>query len=122
MSSMNQLEQVELAKAYVALSNAHALDFILPMFNDSANYQSSSIGEFTGRKAIGEMMGDFFKRFPNVHWQVASYQRTKENLVEFEFIMTASDAQSGDKIERRGLEQIEFSDDGFISRISVNTG
>ena len=115
------MEQIELAKAYVALSNAHALDFILLMFSDSANYRSSSVGEFTGRKAIGEMMGGFFKRFPNVHWQVASYQRTKENLVEFEFIMTASDAQSGDKIERCGLEQIKFSDDGFISRVSVNT-
>jgi len=119
---MNPLEQIELAKAYVALSNAHAIRFILPMFTDSANYQSSSVGEFAGRKAIGEMMAGFFERFADVHWDVGSYRHVENNLVEFKFIMTATEAQSGDRIERRGLEQIEFSDDGFISRISVNTG
>lgn len=121
MPNMKPLEQIELAKTYVALSNAHSLDFILPIFSESANYQSSSVGQFTGRKAIGEMMGEFFKRFPNVRWQVASYRLATENLVEFDFIMTANEAESEDRIERRGLEQIEFNDDGLIVKISVNT-
>lgn len=121
MPNMKPLEQIELAKTYVALSNAHSLDFILPIFSESANYQSSSVGQFTGRKAIGEMMGEFFKRFPNVRWQVASYRHATENLVEFDFIMTANEAESEDRIERRGLEQIEFNDDGLIVKISVNT-
>ncbi|MFA9419176.1 MAG: nuclear transport factor 2 family protein [Gammaproteobacteria bacterium] len=104
----------------MALSNAHSLVMILPMFSCSANYQSSSVGEFSGREAIGEMMAGFFSRFPDVHWQVTDYRHTRNNLVEFEFIMTATEAATGNKIERRGLEHIEFSDDGFISRISVN--
>jgi SnoaL-like domain len=119
---MNESEQTELARAYVALSNAHALSFILPMFSSSANYQSSSVGEFNGPEAIGEMMAGFFERFPDVHWDVSTYHHAAVNLVEFEFIMTASEEQSGDRIERRGLEQIEFSEDGSISRISVKTG
>ena len=106
----------------MALSNAHSLVLILQMFSESANYQSTSVGEFSGRKAIGEMMAGFFERFPDVHWDVSTYHHAAVNLVEFEFLMTAIEAQSGDRIERRGLEQIEFSDDGFISRISVNTG
>jgi len=67
-------------------------------------------------------MAGFFERFADVHWDVMSYRYAAETQVEFAFIMTATEAQSGDKIERRGLEQIEFSEDGFISRISVNTG
>jgi hypothetical protein len=117
---LSQLEQIELAKAYVALSNAHALTFILPMFSDSARYQSSSVGEFEGRDAIGKMMADFFKRFPDVNWQVASFRHGTENLVEFKFIMSACEAATGNRIERCGLEQIEFSKDGFIDLICVN--
>ena len=116
---LSQLEQVEVAKAYVALSNAHALAFILPMFSDSAHYQSSNVGEFKGRDAIGEMMTGFFVRFPDVNWQVASFQYGVENLVEFKFTMSASEAATGNRIERCGLEQIEFSKEGLIDRISV---
>jgi hypothetical protein len=112
-------EQIQLAKAYVALSNAHAVSFILPMFIDSTNYHSTSVGEFTGPEAIGKMMAGFFERFPDVYWEVGAYFHTGVNLVEFEFIMTACEAVTGDKIERRGLEQIQFSDEGFICRISV---
>ena len=119
---LSQIEQVELAKAYVALSNAHSLAFILPMFSDTAKYQSTNVGQFAGRKAIGEMMAAFFSRFPDVHWQVPNYRYAEKNRVDFEFIMTASEAHSGDRVERRGLEQIEFSEEGYISRISVNTG
>jgi ketosteroid isomerase-like protein len=119
---LSQLEQIELAKAYVALSNAHALDFILPMFSDTARYQSSSVGEFDGREAIGEMMAGFFGRFPDVNWQVASFRHVEENRVEFDFSMTAREATTGNRIERGGLEQIEFNEEGFIERISVNAG
>jgi ketosteroid isomerase-like protein len=118
---LSQLEQVEVAKAYVALSNAHALAFILPMFSDSAHYQSSNVGEFKGRDTIGEMMTGFFVRFPDVNWQVASFRHGAENRVEFDFSMTGCEPVTGNRIERCGLEQIEFNEEGFIERINVNT-
>lgn len=119
---LSQLEQIELAKAYVALSNAHALAFILPMLSDSAHYQSSSVGKFDGRDAIGEMMSGFFSRYPDVNWQVDSFRHGAENRVEFNFTMTAHEVATGNRIDREGLEQIDFGEDGYIDRISVNTG
>ncbi len=52
---MNDLEQIDLAKAYVALSNAHRLEFIVPMFAHGGMYRSSNVGEFKGRKAIDRL-------------------------------------------------------------------
>ena len=121
MKPLKQSEAIELAKAYVALSNAHALRFIFPMFVESGIYQSSSVGSYHGRSDIENMMTGFFAGFPDVFWQVPEYRYVNERLVEFDFVMTATNAQSGEQIERKGLESIQFSDDGFISRIQVET-
>jgi hypothetical protein len=119
MKSLNRSEYIELAKAYVALSNAHKLDLIFPMFIESASYQSSSVGSFEGKADIENMMSNFFTSFPDVHWQVAEYRYAIERRVEFDFVMTATNAQSGEKIERRGLETIQFNKEGFITSIRV---
>ena len=103
----------------MALSNAHDLERILPMFSDNALYRSSNVGEFKGRVAIGEMMADFFCRFPNVYWNVGEYHCAGNGEVEFEFVMSATEALTGKGIERLGRERIEFADDGLISRLEV---
>ncbi|HRY16271.1 MAG TPA: nuclear transport factor 2 family protein, partial [Candidatus Competibacteraceae bacterium] len=92
---MNTLEQIELTKAYVALSNAHRLEFILPLFAEQALYHSTFVGEFTGRSAIHSMMTDFFARFPDVYWTVTEYRSVDESTVEFAFTMTATAAATG---------------------------
>ena len=55
-SGMTETERIELAKAYVALSNAHRVDLIVPMFADDAVYWSTNVGEFRGARSIGEIM------------------------------------------------------------------
>ena len=67
------------------------------------------------------MMTGFFDVFPDVFWQVAEFRYANEGLVEFEFVMTASNLHSGEAIERKGLESIQFTDDGFIATIRVDT-
>lgn len=114
-------ERVELARAYVALSNAHVVEFIRAMFVPATTYHSSSVGSFDGPQAIGEMMTGFFTRFPDVHWDIPEYRRGTDNSVEFEFLMTATEAGTGQRIERKGLEKIAFTDTGHISRIDVET-
>ncbi|MDH3316127.1 MAG: nuclear transport factor 2 family protein [Gammaproteobacteria bacterium] len=116
---MNETEQIELAKAYVALSNAHRLELILQMFADKATYQSPHVGEFKGRDAIGEMMADFFSRFPDVRWNAREYQCTEKGVVVFKFEMVATEALTGKNIERGGVERIEFTDGGSISYLEV---
>jgi ketosteroid isomerase-like protein len=116
---MNATERIELAKAYVALSNAHRLALILSMFADQATYHSPHVGEFKGKAAIGEMMAEFFSRFPDVHWNTFEYACTENEAVAFEFQMAATEALTGKKIERDGIERIEFSDEGHILRVEV---
>jgi hypothetical protein len=117
---MNQAECIELAKAYVALSNSHNVAFILPMFTEQSIYHSIHAGEFKGRDAIGKMMADFFRRYPDVVWNVPEYRMAGERAVEFDFVMTATEALSGECIERNGTERTEFSDDGYITHLKVS--
>ena len=119
MQSKNRSEYIELAKAYVALSNAHQLDLVFTMFTETAQYQSSTVGEFHGKSAIEAMMASFFLQFNDVYWLVADYRYIDNRRVEFDFVMTATDAEKAVNIERRGVETIEFNADGQIIAIQV---
>jgi ketosteroid isomerase-like protein len=116
---MKPAERIALAQAYVALSNAHRVDLILGMLADPVTYLSANVGRFEGGDAIGEMMTGFFARFPDVAWEIEEYRCAGDGTVAFSFAMTATDADTGESIERAGLETIAFTDEGFISRIEV---
>ena len=117
---MNEVEQIELAKAYVALSNSHKLEFVFPMFVENAVYYSAFTGEFEGQSAIAEMMTEFFAGFPDVRWMVEEFWYIGEQTVGFEFVMTATEASTGSRFERKGVEKIEFTDEGLIRRLEIN--
>lgn len=117
--TIDPTEQAALARAYVALSNAHRVDLILPMFADTVVYVSANVGRFEGGEAIGDMMTGFFSRFPDVGWDVREYRCVEDGAIEFDFVMTATDAETAEAIERKGRETIAFTNDGFISRIEV---
>lgn len=116
---MTEVETIELAKAYVALSNAHRTDLIKPMFNHESCYRSSAVGEYHGADDIIEMMRVFFIRYPDVHWQVSQFQ-CEDTKVSFEFELRANDAQTGDILHRNGNEVIEFDSNGCIKSLLVN--
>ena len=82
-------------------------------------YQSSSVGEFKGREAALDMMAGFFPRFSDVSWAVEEYRVADDHAVDFEFVLSATDSEAGEFLERLGLERIEFCADGTISRIVV---
>lgn len=90
------------------------------MLDPAASYRSANVGNFEGRSAIAGMMADFFQRFPDVYWQVAQYRGVDSNTIEFEFEMTASEASSGVRIVRQGLERLEFTQAGYIKCIIVS--
>ncbi len=115
---MTDTELIELAKAYVALSNSHRVDLIMPMFAAGARYTSTAVGEHRGRAAIGDVMHGFFNSYPDAHWHATNY-RCVDHCVSFDLTMTANDATSGKALERRGLEQFEFTADGSIKKIAV---
>lgn len=115
---MTETEAIELSRAYVALSNTHRVELILPMFSARAVYTSSALGEFVGPGAIEEMMQGFFSDYPNAFWLAENY-RFDSNRVTFDFSLQASAAISGEHLQRQGVERIEFDDKGLIKKLEV---
>lgn len=118
---MTEIEAIELARAYVALSNAHRVDLIQPLFAEDAVYLSSAIGEFRGAAAIAEMMRAFFARYPDAFWLCENFRCTR-GRVSFEFNLQASDALSGEHLQRSGFEAIECDAKGNIVKLEVKAG
>jgi len=115
---MTEIEISELARAYVALSNAHRVELIGPMFAADAIYHSSAVGEFHGVDAIADMMRTFFTHYPDAFWRCEHF-RCEASRVSFDFSLQASDAQSGAQMQRSGIERIEFNGQGLITRLEV---
>ena len=116
---MDRRKAADLARMYVERSNRHDLDNVFPMFDPGATYRSSQFGLFEGLEQIREMMSGFFSTFPDVHWTVEEYGAKSDDTAFFEFTMRASHADTGQSVERQGLETITFTDDGRISHIEV---
>ncbi len=116
---MDRGKAIDLARTYVDRSNRHELDVVFPMFNSDATYRSSQFGLFEGLDQIREMMTGFFATFPDVHWTVDDYRTDSDDTASFEFTMRASNADTGQSVERRGLETITFTDEGRIRHIEV---
>jgi hypothetical protein len=116
---MTKIESIELARAYVALSNSHRVELILPMFASGAVYTSSVVGEFIGPIAIGGMMQAFFARYPDVFWLAENF-RYDNSRVTFDFGLQATAADSGEHLQRQGIEHIKFDRHGLIRKLEVN--
>ncbi|MFK0570269.1 nuclear transport factor 2 family protein [Endozoicomonas sp.] len=117
---MTNTEQIEAARAFVALSNAHRLDWISPMFDENASYYSAFLGDFLGKTAILDMMTSFFSKIPDVNWHISSYRNLNGSCVELEFVRTGTDIESEQPVNVSGLERFFFSKEGLISRIEVH--
>ena len=113
---MTHRKLIELARAYVALSNAHHIELVLSMFAAGASYSSTTVGDYRGRAAIGDMMHEFFTRHPDVYWEAGNY-RCDDRRVSFDFTMTASNGDGDFRIS--GVEHLDFTADGSIKKVTV---
>lgn len=111
---------VELAKRYVEYSCAHDIECIRPLLAENAVYESDNVGRFEGRDDTLAMMTGFFAQYPDITWEVEQYKPISELSVEFNFHMHGANIETGTRIERRGVERIDFTEQGLIARISVN--
>jgi len=110
---------IELTKRYVDLSNQPDLAQIQSMFASDATYYSAFFGEYKGSHAIHTMMCDFFDRFRDAYWKVNEYRVIADNGAAFDFVMTGTNASSGERAERLGSEEISFNSDELIIKIIV---
>lgn len=118
---MTPAESIALARAYVALSNAHRSDLIRVLFAPDAVYRSSAVGEYRGVDAIIDMMAGFFARYPDVSWQSSEY-RCNGSRVSFGFELSAQDTPDGAPLRRGGIEHMDFDSDGLIKLLEVHAG
>ena len=118
---MTETETIELARAYVALSNSHRLELIIPLFTSDALYSSSAAGEFHGQAAIRDMMRGFFTRYPDAFWLCENF-RFNDSRVSFDFSLQATDANTGAHLQRSGIERITYDDHDLIKKLEVKTG
>ncbi|GAA4650449.1 hypothetical protein GCM10023116_27320 [Kistimonas scapharcae] len=116
---MTETELIEMARAYVALSNAHQLELVLALFAEDATYYSAYVGSFDGKAAIATMVEAFYHLYPDVYWQVQSYQYAGNDAVIFDFVRQATDSENGEFVEAAGREVVIFADTGLISRVEV---
>ena len=116
---MDRQKAADLARLYVERSNRHVLDEVFPLFDPEATYRSSQFGLFEGLVQIRDMMTGFFATYPDVHWTVDDYRAESDDSASFEFTMRASNAETGQSVERRGLETITFTEEGLIRHVEV---
>ena len=114
------MSPAERARLYVERSNRRELDAIFAMFADDVAYESTQVGSYRGRPSIETMMRAFFIRFPDAHWDVASYREEAGQGVVFDFVMHGTDTETGERVERRGTERVTFDADGLIRGVSVD--
>lgn len=119
MNNPYKNQHIELAKAYVALSNAHQLNLVFALFAEDAIYQSENVGVFRGKAANSQMMIGFFTKFPDVYWQAENYRLTEDGVVLFDFEMTATEIDTGSVIVRSGVEEVYYSTEEFIEKLIV---
>ena len=115
----SNVEKIELAKAYAALSNAHHLILVDQMFAENAVYDSTGVGLFEGREAIASMMDGFFSQYPDVHWNTRNFTHGSDDIVLFDFEMSATHIETGQILHRKGVEKMIFTESGLISRLEV---
>ncbi len=115
---MTRNEYIAMAQAYVALSNAHRIDLISPLFDDLPRYRSTAMGSYQGIGEISAMMLGFFNRYPDACWDASDYQ-CEDATVTFMFRLTATASEDGFVLDRKGKETIEFTSAGLIKCVIV---
>lgn len=115
-----KMNKMDHAKTYVQASNDHDLNRIEAMFAPSANYVSAGAGTHIGRTGIRAMMDGFFSTHSDLNWQTARWHEDVDGACAFDFVMTAKNMHTGEKIKRAGHERIWVDENGFITRIEVH--
>ena len=119
MTQLSDQEIIDGARRYVDLSNDHDIDAISAILDTEATYASNRVGSYAGQVAILEMMTVFFADFPDVRWRTSEIPVDEDGAAAFGFVMTATNAATGEQIELRGQERIRFTVRSLIAHVEV---
>lgn len=119
MKSRNDFDPAAALERYHAALNALDWPAIEAAFAEAATYVSNGVGALTGRDAILAAFRAWFAEYPD---QVAvddSVEATGPLSARAVWSLTATSAKTGARIERRGVEMIDFNAAGLILRVAV---
>jgi ketosteroid isomerase-like protein len=110
----------EVLKGFLAAFNGHDLDAIMGYFADDCVFYMPRGAKPRGDRFVGkaEVRAGLAKRFegiPNVHYGDDQHWVCGDRFGVSEWTLTGT-STSGQQIEVRGLDLLEFDTDGKISR------
>lgn len=117
---MSKLPLADLAWLYTERCNRHAQEEMIGMYEWGISYHSNQYGAVTGLPEVSRLSSVFFETYPDAHWKVDKVDVLSEDTTQFDFIMRGTDQETGKRVERKGTEQLRFSDFGLITHIDVD--
>ncbi|WDZ77474.1 nuclear transport factor 2 family protein [Ensifer adhaerens] len=99
----------------------NALDFaaIEAAFAEDARYISNGVGALVGRTAIISAFRDYFVTYPDQIARDSLIETLSPTSARTKWQLTATNATTGKRIERTGIEHLQFDDQGRIVAIEV---
>jgi hypothetical protein len=88
-------------------------------FAPDARYVSMGLGAVEGREAVLASIESYFAKFPDHEARDEKVWRVSDHVAACEWRLKGTLADTGDVIERRGVETITFNERGLILSVEI---
>lgn len=113
------LDPSVLTARYHAAINALDFQSIGDAFAENARYASNGVGALCGRAAIVSAFRDYFLVYPDQVAEDSVIETLSPSSARAKWHLTATDAKTGETVERSGVELLHFDGEGRIVAIEV---
>lgn len=113
------LDPSALTARYHAAINALDFQSICDAFAANARYASNGVGALSGRAAIVSAFRDYFLVYPDQVAEDSVIETLSPSSARARWHLRATNAKTGETIERSGVEFLHFDGQGRIVAIEV---
>lgn len=114
------IDPVALVRRYHAALDPYDVAAVRPMFAADAVYVSPGLdGRIEGREAIIAAFGSYFADHPDQQAVDELIERTGPLAARSHWRLEATQASTGQRVQRRGFETVSFGQDGLILHVEV---
>ncbi|MGH6809451.1 MAG: nuclear transport factor 2 family protein [Ensifer adhaerens] len=108
-----------LTARYHAAINALDFQTIADAFAENARYVSNGVGTLAGRAAILSAFHDYFLVYPDQVAEDSLIETLSPSSARAKWQLVATNARTGERIERSGVEFLHFDGEGRIVAVEV---
>ena len=116
---MTAFDCVAALAAYHAALDARDLARVEQMLAPGARYMSAGIGDVEGRATIMQSLRDYFANCPDHQAFDDELEAVSSHVALSHWRLRATNRETGQHVERHGIEKVTFTADGLICRIDV---